>query len=214
MRLVICRYKMSKVLEATFTPLEKNMSLCRKPNPPSLIRHASSAERNMNKKMASPLRRISDPRFDKLLNTASNLCDNLPSGSRFPKLAFSLKGAKKVNGVVTLNTECERKYRSWSDPTGQYTGDSDGSCHHGEKSRDFDTTRNLLPPLETDANASRDNFEEKSFCDTVSSCPCSSLSRNLICSPVMADEREVCSSKHETVLTWLHSIDRTGGFCK
>ena len=186
------------------------MSLCRKPNPPSLMSYCSSAKRNINRKMASPLRRISDPRFDKHSNNVDNFCDNLPSESRFPKLVFS-KGTRKAYGVVKLNTDCERKYRSWSDPTGQYTGDNEGSCHNTERGRDFDTTRKLLPPLETAANASRDNFEGKSFCDTVSSCPCSSLSRNSICSQVMADEQEMCISKHETVLHWLHSIGRTSG---
>lgn len=191
------------------------MSSSRKRNPPSLTRNASLAERSLNKKISplfrSPLRRISDPRFDRSqLYNSPGTSDNLQFISTFPRLIFS-KGAKKLNGVVTLDTVCERKYRSWSDPTGEYTGDSDICSQSGTIYRDIDTIRAFLPKLEGEKSGRRDDLEERSFCDSVSSFPCSSISRSPVFSPVITDEREMCISKHKTVLNWIHNIGKTNG---
>ena len=186
------------------------MSSSRKPTPPSLTRNASLAERSLNRKTSfgfrSPVRRISDPGFDRFRNSAIT-SDDLRSSSRFPKLVFS-SGKKKVQGVVNLNTVCERKYRSWSDPI-EYTQAMDIWDQSGTFNRDFNSTRAFFSRLEREMNETKDNFEEKSFCDSVSSFPCSSITRNSVCSPVITDEREVSISKHKSVLNWIHSFGRT-----
>ena len=151
----------------------------------------------------SQFRRISDPRFDKPRTLAGG-CGNLQGNSRFPKLVFGWKTAKKAHGVVNLNTTCERKYRSWSDPI-EYTQAKDIWSQTGTFNRDFNTTPAFLLPLGREMNETRVNFEEKSFCDTVSSFPCSSLTRTSMGSPVKTDVREMCISKHKSVMNWIQS---------
>ena len=190
------------------------MRQSKEPSPPSLIRNinvSSAVRSDANEKAAlgfrSQFRRTSDPRFDKPLTLAGG-SGNLQSISRFPKLVFGWKTAKKAHGVVNLNTACERKYRSWSDPT-EYTQAKDIWSQSGTFSRDFNTTRPFLPRLGREMNETSDNFEEKSFCDTVSSFPCSSITRTSMCSPVITDEREMCISKHKSVMNWIQSTKRT-----
>lgn len=66
----------------------------------------------------SALRKISDTRLNGIHYSHTSK-DDFQSGLLFPKLVFS-KGTKNVNRVVNLNTACERKYRSWSDPSGEH----------------------------------------------------------------------------------------------
>ena len=125
------------------------------------------------------------------------------------KLHQGRKDAKRANGVVNLNTTCERKYRSWSDPTGEYTEDRNVYRPTGTFYKSLMTTGTSLPKLKRDINTTGDNCEIKSFCGFLSNYPCSSISRSSMSSPV-PDEREVCViSKHKTVLNWIHGIERT-----
>lgn len=191
------------------------MSSCRNPKLPSLLGNTTLPNRNKTSKVTLGFpRRISDPRFDKLRKTSVSF-GSLKSASRFPKLVLSTKGARKpmADGVVTLNNVCERKYRSWSDPTGHYTGNRDAGSNQTETfDNDLSTSRGLFPPLDfIIVSATRDNFEENSFCDSLSSLPCSSLSGSSTSSPVVTDEHEHGTSKHKTVLNWIHSIRRTSG---
>lgn len=138
--------------------------------------------------------------------------------SRFPKLVFSKKSSRSSNGLVNLDTRSERKYRSWSDPTGQYIGDTNVHYRHTEKASfgndDSNTTWAILPRLGREVTCTkRESFDDKSFCDSVSSFPCSSLSRSsTTCSPVVDDERFVSISKCKTVANWIQSIRRTREF--
>ena len=109
----------------------------------------------------SQFRRISDPRFDKPRTLAGG-CDNLQGNSRFPKLVFGWKTAKKGHGVVNLNTACERKYRSWSDPI-EYTQAKDIWSQTGTFNRDFNTTPAFLLPLGREMNETNINKEQLFF---------------------------------------------------
>ena len=190
------------------------MSSCRKQNLPTLLGNTTLPNRNKTSKVTLGFpRRISDPRFDKLWKTSDSF-GSLKSASRFPKLVLSSNGAKKaMDGVVTLNNVCERKYRSWSDPTGQYAGNKGSRSNETEIfDDDLNTSWGLFPPLDfITVSATRDNFEEKSFCDSVSSLPCSSLSGSSTGSPAIRDEHDQDISKHKTVLNWIHSTRRTSG---
>ena len=151
-------------------------------------------------------RRISDPGFYR----ASNPIDNLQGNSRFPKLVLKNGVEKKQNGVVNLNTHCERKYRSWSDPNGVFPGSCDIPSETGTFYRDLQITWTLLPRLNKVRNTEKDNFEEKSFCDSLSSFPCSSMTSRS--SSVLTDfEEDCCISKRNTVLSWVRD---SGNGCK
>lgn len=130
--------------------------------------------------------------------------NDFQSGSLFPKLVFS-KGTKSVFRVVNLNTACERKYRSWSDPSGEYRArvQSVQICND----RYMNSNHLFVQGLRKDVNATRNSFETKSFCDTVSSYPCSVSTRSSMNLPVTQHDGEVCFiSKRKTVLNWICSI--------
>ena len=178
--------------------------LVRHPSLEVKTKKANFNERNFDSKTAyySSLRkprRISDPGFYR----TSNLYGSVQSSSRFPKLVFENAVKKKANGVVNLNTQCERKYRSWSDPNGQYTGNSDITNQTGVLYKELQATWTLLPRLGKVLNTENDNFEEKSFCDSLSSFPCSSITSR--CPSVLPDDDKDCFvSKHKTVFSWVH----------
>lgn len=156
----------------------------------------------------SAFRKISDTRLNKICYSHTSK-DDFQSGLLFPKLVFS-KGTKNVNRVVNLNTACERKYRSWSDPSGGHTGDKDdGSPVQSVQicnDRYMKSNRFFVKGLRRDVNATRNNSETKSFCDTVSSYPCSVSTRSSMNLQVTEHDGEVCSiSKRKTVLNWICS---------
>ena len=132
-------------------------------------------------------RKISDPGFYRTPNPFGSP----QNSSRFPKLVVENAPKKKTNGVVSLNTQCERKYRSWSDPSGEFTENSEKVSHVGTFYKDFEDT--FLPRL----------GKEKSFCDSLSSYPCSSIpSRSH--SVLTDDEEDFVVLKHETVFSWVY----------
>ncbi|KAL9973680.1 hypothetical protein ACROYT_G020164, partial [Oculina patagonica] len=138
-------------------------------------------------------RRISDPGF---YRTNNALYGNLQSSSRFPKLVFDNGLKKKENGVVNKNTHCERKYRS--DPNGEFTGNSDILSQTRTFYKDLPATWTLLPRLGKALNTEKDNFEKKSFCDSLSSFPCSSITSRR--PSVLTDDEDDCFiSKPKTV---------------
>lgn len=174
-------------------------------HPPSLTRNAyfvdrSSINRSTPQGFRSPLRsRISDPRFD---STRSKL----KSASRFPKLCPSAGANKMINGVVSLNTACERKYRPWR----KYTWDGNVSRKTETFYGDLSTMHGCLPRLAGEGRiATRDMLKERSFCDTISSFPCSiSSTQSSFCSVDIPVDREVpFISKHNAVLNWFKSIE-------
>ncbi|KAJ7371239.1 hypothetical protein OS493_027353 [Desmophyllum pertusum] len=118
---------------------------------------------------------------------------------------------KNANGVVSLNTECERKYRSWSDPNRDFNGgNTDISSQTETFYKDLQGMWKLLPRLGKTTNTEKpDCFEEKSFCDSLSSFPCSSITSR---SPsVLTEDGEDCFLlKRKTVLNWVHNSRREG----
>ena len=143
-------------------------------------------------------RRISDPGFYRTANPFGNP----QNSSRFPKLVAENAPKKKINGVVSLNKQCERKYRSCSDPSGdQFTENTEKVNHVGTFYKDVEDT--FLPRLGKARNAETDSVEERSFCDSLSSYPCSSIpSRS---HSVLTDEEEdFLVLKHETVFSWVY----------
>ena len=118
----------------------------------------------------STFRKISDTRLNGIHHSHTSK-DDFQSGLLFPKLVFS-KGTKNVNRVVNLNTACERKYRSWSDPSGEHTGDKDERSSPVQSvqicnDRYMNGNHLFVQGLRRDVNATRNSFETKSFCDTV-----------------------------------------------
>ncbi|KAL9973681.1 hypothetical protein ACROYT_G020165, partial [Oculina patagonica] len=187
-----------------------NRKIVRHPSLEGRTNKANFIERKFDSKTTyfSPVRnprRISDPGFYR----TNNPYGNLQSSSRFPKLVFENGVKKKENGVVNLNTHCERKYRSWSDPNGEFTGDSDISSQTRTFYNDLQATWTLLPRLGKALNTEKDNFEEKSFCDSLSSFPCSSITSRR---PSVSTDEEDDSfiSKRKTVLSWVHDNDCKG----
>ena len=194
--------------------MSSNRKILRHPSLEGKTKKTNFTERNFDSKstdfgflssLRNP-RRISDPGFYR----ASNPIDNLQSNSRFPKLMFEKGVRKKQNGVVNLNTQCERKYRSWSDPNEVFAGNNEMSSLTGTFYRDVQTSWTLLPRLNKARNTERDNFEEKSFCDSLSSFACSSITSR---SPsVLTDfEEDCCISKRNTVLSWIRD---SGNGCR
>lgn len=141
-------------------------------------------------------RKISDPGVYR----TSNTFPSPQSNSRFPKLVVENAPKKKTNGVVSLNTQCERKYRSWNDPFGEFTESTEKVGHVGTLYKDVGGT--FLPRL----------GKENSFCDSLSSYLCSSISSRSH-SVLTDDEEDFFVLKHETVFSWVYgtSYDRKAG---
>ena len=131
---------------------------------------------------------------------------SLQSSSRFPRLVFQNAVKKKSNGVVSLDTQCERKYRSWSDPSGEYTGNWDNLSQKGTFEKEVKTAWTTLPRLGTaPVNTDKDIFDEKSFCDSLSSFACSSITSESSSKSVLSeeDEEDFFISKRKTVFSWV-----------
>ena len=131
---------------------------------------------------------------------------SLQSNSRFPKLVFQNAVRKKSNGVVTLETQCERKYRSWSDPSGEYTGNWDNLSHKGTFEKEAKTAWTTLPRLVTaPVKTNKDTFDEKSFCDSLSSFACSSITSKSSSRSNLTEEdgEDFFISKRKTVFSWV-----------
>ena len=131
---------------------------------------------------------------------------SLQSNSRFPKLVFQNAVRKKSNGVVTLETQCERKYRSWSDPSGEYVGNWDNLSQKGTFEKEVKTAWTMLPRLVTaPVNTNKDTFDEKSFCDSLSSFACSSITSENSSRSILTedDEEDFFISKCKTVSSWV-----------
>ena len=155
-------------------------------------------------------REVSDPRFI----GSHNPRGSLQSSSRFPKLAFQNAMRKKSNGVVTLDTQYERKYRSWSDPSGEYTGNWDNLSRDETFKKEVKTAWPMFPRLvPAPVNTDKDNFDEKSFCDSLSSFPCSSVTSESSSRSILMDEDEedFFISKRKTVFSW---VQHSGSSCK
>ena len=139
-------------------------------------------------------RKASDPRFDRRFNSGRLI---------FPNLLPARK-ARMTNGVLKLNSECERKYRSWSDPTVTFEQDSwwRGEIFY----HDLHSTCTTLPPLGRQYRDRTRAFDEKSFCDSLSSFPCSTLSSTRDSPPcTILEDREIAMiSKYHRVLEWIH----------
>lgn len=113
-------------------------------------------------------------------------------------------------GDVSLNSSCERKYRLLSDPS---TGERDLCVSRRTFYRDL----NIYCALDSSARFKKDmntsgvhECGRRSFCDTVSSYPCSVVTRSSMSSPVYTDKaEELFVSKCKNVLNWIHSFERT-----
>ena len=145
----------------------------------------------------------------------NNPPSSLQSSSRFPKLVYqNAMPKKKSNGVVTLDTQCERKYRSWSDPSGEYTGNWDNWSQKGTFEKEVKTAWTMLPRLVTaPVNTDKDTFDEKSFCDSLSSFACSSITSESSSRSILTeeDEEDFFISKRKTVFSW---VQHSGSFFK
>ena len=182
------------------------MTSRRKPNSPSLRGNAyfgDSSSISTTPSFPSASRRVSDPGF-------YSTRENFHNSSRFRKLSPSTSAAKKRNGVVTLSNASEKKYRlrreiAWERDIWRETETI---------YRDLSTTPGFLPRLGEERNATRDDLEERSFCDTLSSFPCSSTSlQSSMCSVDIPVDREECFiSKHKFVLNWVNRIGNTSYF--
>lgn len=151
---------------------------------------------------------------DKGLIGSHNHRGSLQSSSRFPRLVFQNAVRKKSNGIVTLNTQCERKYRSWSDPSGEYTGNWDSLSQKGTFEKEVKTAWTMFPRLVTaPVNTDKDTFDEKSFCDSLSSFACSSITSECSSRSILTDEDEedFFISKRKTVFSW---VQHSGSSCK
>lgn len=151
---------------------------------------------------------------DKELIGSHNHRGSLQSSSRFPKLVFQNAVRKKSNGIVTLDTQCERKYRSWSDPSGEYTGNWDSLSQKGTFEKEVKTAWTMFPRLVTaPVNTDKDTFDEKSFCDSLSSFACSSITSESSSRSILTDEDEedFFISKRKTVFSW---VQHSGSSCK
>lgn len=135
-----------------------------------------------------------------------NRSGSLQSSSRFPKLVFQNAMRKKSNGFVTLDTQCERKYRSYSDPSGEYTGNWDNLSREKKNGKEVKTAWTIFPRLVTaPINEDKDNFEEKSFCDSLSSFACSSITSGSSSRSILTDEdeKEFIISQRKAIFSWV-----------
>lgn len=164
------------------------------------------------KKEASFLRFYDRTRCSKVLNPSPY---QLHCSTKFPRLVLPMKSSRQaINGVVRLDTKCERKYRPLTHPTGYYTGDvlyyHTAECNSNKNDRNY-TNWAALPQLGSEVPSKctkAKNFDVKSFCDSISTLPCSSVSRTSACSSVVEDERLVCISKPKSVLNWIQSLKK------
>ena len=186
---------------------------------PSLTGNTSLARRSViDRKATSGLlsRKTSDPSFHRLSSFGS-IEQDLRGTSllKLPKLSLS-KREKTINGVVTLNTGCERKYRAWSDPTEEGSLKRDLCWQTGTFYQDVSNTHSFIPRLAGEREARRENFDDKSFCDTVSSFRCSNTERSSMSSLDIPDDRgHICFvSKHKAISSWIQNIGRTIPFLR
>ena len=189
------------------------MSLGRN-KPPSLTGNTSLARRSVIDRKTTPgllSRKTSVSSFHRLSSFGS-IEDDLRGTSllKLPKLSPP-KRTKAINGVVTLDTGCERKYRAWSDPTEEGTLKRDLCCQTGAFYQDVSNTHAFIPWLAGEREARRETFDDKSFCDTVSSFRCSNTERSSMCSPDIPDDRghDCFVSKHKAISSWIQNIGRT-----
>lgn len=164
------------------------------------------------KEEASFLRFYDRTRCSKVLNPSLN---QLHCGTTFPRLVLPMKSSRRaINGVVRLDARCERKYRPLSHPMGYYSGDvlyyHTADCDSNKNDRNY-TNCAALPQLgrEVPSKCTKmKSVDEKSFCDSMSSFPCSSVSRTSAFSSVVEDERLVCISKRKSVVNWIQSLKK------
>lgn len=113
-------------------------------------------------------------------------------------------------GDVSLNSSCKRKYRLLSDPS---TGERDLSVSRRTSYRDLNINCALDSSVRFKKDMNSSGVHEcgrRSFCDTVSSHPCSVFTRSSMSTPVYTDKAEEhFVSKCKNVLHWIHSIERT-----
>ena len=143
-------------------------------------------------------RRISDPGFYRTANPFGNP----ENSSRFPKLVVENAPRKKMNGVVILNKQCERKYRSCSDPCGEFTENTEKVNRVATFYKDVEDT--FLPRLGKARNVETDSVEEKSFCDSLSSYPCSSIPSRSHSVLRDGEVEDFFVLKHEIVFSWVY----------
>lgn len=143
-------------------------------------------------------RRISDPGFYRTANPFGNP----QNSSRFPRLVVENAPKKKMNGVVSLNKQCERKYRSFSDPCGEFTENTEKVNRMGTFYKDVEDT--FLPRLGRARNAEADSVEERSFCDSLSSYACSSIPSRSHSALTDDAEEDFFVLKLETVFSWVY----------
>ena len=152
---------------------------------------------------------------DKGLIGSQDPPSRLQSSSRLPNLVFQNAARKKSNGIVTLDTQSERKYRSWSDPSGEYnTGNWDNLRQKGTFEKELKTAWTMFPRIVTaQVNTDKDSFDEKSFCDSLSSFACSSITSVRSSRSILTDEDEedFFISKRNTVFSW---VQHSGSSCK
>lgn len=174
-----------------------------------LKKSLSLSEKNATSKIRLPLRTRSEQHFNTWQKIVGER-DVLKSSSfGLPKL--SPRGTQRITGVVKLNITSERKYRSLRDQTKEFTEESIFFGHKRTYHKDLYSRHVILPQLRGDKDPMKSSFEEKSFCDTLSTFPCSSITRSSICSLDMPDDQEACFiPKHKTVLNWIDSVEMNG----
>lgn len=177
----------------------RKLSQVEKRHEASLVQSQFDSKKTYSTNSRRLSRNISDPGFYRNANPFGNS----QNSSRFPMLVVENAPKKKMNGVVSLNKQCERKYRSWSDPCGerQCTENKEKVSHVGTFYKDDEDS--FLPRLGKARKTETDSWEEKSFCDSLSSYPCSSIpSRS---HSVLTDgEEDFFVLKHETVFSWVY----------
>ena len=189
--------------------MSSNRKIARHPSLASGSSRASLVERKDEKTTNSSFareRKISDP-WSYGIHGPFN---NLQRSSRFPMLTPRNATEKKANGVICLNTEQEKKYlsRKQSDPTAQNTGNASRvSCHAGTFHRGLKRAWSFSSRLGQAKNVEGDNFEERSFCDSLSSVACSSIMSRPRSSSFRFTNNEDCFlSKRNDVLFWVNSL--------
>ena len=186
--------------------MSSNRKIARHPSLASGSSRASLVERKDEKTTNSSFareRKISDP-WSYGIHGPFN---NLQRSSRFPMMAPRNATEKKADGVIFLNTEREKKYlsRTQSYPTAQYTGNASRvPCQAGTFNRDLKRAWSFSSRLGQAKNVEGDNFEERSFCDSLSSVACSSIMSRPRSSSFSFTNNEDCFlSKRNDVLFWL-----------
>ena len=175
----------------------RQLSLEKKRHEASLVQSQFDSKTTHSTNWLRISRTISDPGIYRTVNPFGNPQDS----SRFPKLVVENAPKNKINGVVSLNKQCERKYRSWSDPCRDCTKKTEKVNHVGTFYKDVENS--FFPRLGEARNTETDNWAEKSFCDSLSSYPCSSIpSRS---HSVLTDgEEDFFVLKRETTFSWVY----------